>query len=43
MIDFETDIIYERILRLPDKSLNMMWIIGAENGRTISNEADIHR
>lgn len=40
--DFETDIIYERILRLPDKLLNMMFITGAENARTINNEADIH-
>jgi hypothetical protein len=27
--DVETDIIYERILRVPDKSLNIMWITGA--------------
>ena len=39
----ETDIIYERVLRFPDKSLNRMWIIGAEKGRTINNDADIHR
>jgi hypothetical protein len=38
----ETDIIYERVLRFPDKSLNIMWITGAENARTINNEADIH-
>jgi hypothetical protein len=27
--DVETDIIYERILKVPDKSLNNMWIAGA--------------
>ena len=39
----ETDIIYERVLRFPDKSLNRMWIIATERGRTINNNADIHR
>ena len=44
--DVETDVIYERILRLPDQLLNIMWIANARNARnarTVSNEADIHR
>jgi hypothetical protein len=39
--EIETDIIYERALRFPDKSSNMMWITGAVNARTISNDAGI--
>jgi hypothetical protein len=37
----ETDIIYQRILRFPDKSINKMAIMNAKKARTVTDQDDI--